>query len=627
MVNNILFVFEEDALSFLEGFEEGSIVMDKEQRIKNGSGRISYIGKYSGYYMVAKWENGKREGEATIFTPSGIAFISLNYSGDVINGECIKRDVNDNVVFRGMVRNGMKDGICTEYNPEKKVDDIWEYSHGVRVAKLVPHLEDPSFYAHQLLATKKIDEIGQRDEYFRLHGEVIELDENELLSSLCIYDRGSIRMKVKVFHDNIMIEYDRNGQEIYEGCFDDHISSRYARHGKGDEHDPISGAVIFRGIFDYDSRKEGKSYDQNGRLLYDGSWLNGVAEGEGTLYAENGDPICEGTWVNGYLYCPQLPPYSYYDCETRQVYKVPHRRNLSKWDIRLRTRNPVFRIPPSPSSSPSPHPPQPYPPQPYPPQPQPSYQQPPQPYPPQLQPSYQQPLQPKYPQPLQPRYPQPPQPILQDPHVGSLRQIPRQVTHLLIAANTCNQRDIVDLDMSLFTSLIEFTVEDTFFHYVHNLKFMKLPYLRSVNIGRRCFSPSIQSTIPIYDDKCSLIIQDCMALESITIGSLSFVSFTEMVLEQLPLLQTLTIGENIQSYCFTYAHQLKLSNLASLGSVKLGCSVFMKVHSVVFENLRSLQLIELGSQSLAGDESHIMKVNSATVFNNEIYLRSKGRCG
>ena len=47
MVNNILFVFEEDALSFLEGFEEGSIVMDKEQRIKNGSGRISYIGKYS----------------------------------------------------------------------------------------------------------------------------------------------------------------------------------------------------------------------------------------------------------------------------------------------------------------------------------------------------------------------------------------------------------------------------------------------------------------------------------------------------------------------------------------------------------------------------------------------------
>ena len=108
------------------------------------------------------------------------------------------------------------------------------------------------------------------------------------------------------------------------------------------------------------------------------------------------------------------------------------------------------------------------------------------------------------------------------------------MTHLLIAANTCNQRDIVDLDMSLFTSLIEFTVEDTCFQYVHNLKFMKLPYLRSVNIGRRCFSPSIQSTIPIYDDKCSLIIQDCMALESITIGSLSFVSFTEMVLEQLP---------------------------------------------------------------------------------------------
>ena len=97
-----------------------------------------------------------------------------------------------------------------------------------------------------------------------------------------------------------------------------------------------------------------------------------------------------------------------------------------------------------------------------------------------------------------------------------------------------------------------------------------------------------------------------------------------MVLEQLPSLRTLTIGENVQSYCFTYAHQLNLSNLANLGSVKLGCSVFMKVHSVIFENLRSLQLIELGSQSLAGDESHITTLNSTTVFNNEIYLRSKG---
>lgn len=121
MVNNILFVFEEDALSFLEGFEEGSIVMDKEQRIKNGSGRISYIGKYSGYYMVAKWENGKREGEATIFTPSGIAFISLNYSGDVINGECIKRDVNDNVVFRGMVRNDGKMAFVRNTIPKRKL--------------------------------------------------------------------------------------------------------------------------------------------------------------------------------------------------------------------------------------------------------------------------------------------------------------------------------------------------------------------------------------------------------------------------------------------------------------------------------------------------------------------------
>ena len=643
-MNNIRFVFEDDALAFLAGFEEGPIVMDKQQRIKNGDGRLSFIGKYSGYYMAAKWVNDKREGEATIYTPEGIQFISLFYSNDVVNGICIQRDKNDKVVFKGMVRDGMKDGVCEEFDTKRNTKVLLEYDHGVCVARLMVYPEDQSFYAHTLMKSGRIDKIGQYDQNYKLHGEVVELDENETLTSLCIYEHGIMVQRAKVFHGKEMIQYDENGQEIYKGCYSDHISSRYPRHGEGKEYDPIKHSLVFCGLFELDERKEGKLYDRNGRLLYQGSWSYGVAEGHGIQYTEKGEVMYEGNWVNGYLYLPSFPLFTYGDYETRGRYKVNRREELPKWILRAQNRPPELRLPLDPATKVVSMPPI------QPPSPSTYLGQSPASYPKPSPSTYLGQSPASYPKPSPVSYSmQAPSPLTQvpmghlpvpapyptsqgilqstlpqNPHVGMFYSIPRQVTNLVIGANTCNLPDLQSIDFSQFPLLAEVYIEDNCFQYVYTVKFTNLQYLKLISVGRRCFSPVIQASIPLPKTQSFLIIRECMALEVLTVGAFSFLCFTDMLLDQLPSLRTLVIGDlNTQSYCFTYAPQLKLSNLNSLELIQLGCSVFMKVRSVIFDNMKSLRYIQLGSQSLSGDGANVATTKSGTRYQNELIFTSE----
>ena len=45
--------------------------------------------------------------------------------------------------------------------------------------------------------------------------------------------------------------------------------------------------------------RKGKEYDDNGRLIFEGEYLNGIKNGKGKEYDDNGNIFFEGEYLNG----------------------------------------------------------------------------------------------------------------------------------------------------------------------------------------------------------------------------------------------------------------------------------------------------------------------------------------
>lgn len=107
----------------------------------------------------------------------------------------------------------------------------------------------------------------------------------ESIQKICNYENGIEKVIIKEFKNNIMTVFDKGGNIVYEGEFEDSLESDYPRNGDGNEIQ--NGECIYSGEWKK-NRKEGKGNSlRNGVVYYEGEWKDSVPEGEGILYDNN----------------------------------------------------------------------------------------------------------------------------------------------------------------------------------------------------------------------------------------------------------------------------------------------------------------------------------------------------
>ena len=69
---------------------------------------------------------------------------------------------------------------------------------------------------------------GDMNSGFVRNGKGNELDENERVKRVCVYENGRMKRVVQEFNGKEMMEYDENGKKVYEGGF-----NGFDRNGNG----------------------------------------------------------------------------------------------------------------------------------------------------------------------------------------------------------------------------------------------------------------------------------------------------------------------------------------------------------------------------------------------------------
>lgn len=108
--------------------------------------------------------------------------------------------------------------------------------------------------------------------------------------------RGVVICRFEEFTRDKMIEYDMNGDRVYEGRCEGDMGNGFYRSGYGCEYK--DGEKVYDGNWVLNKRQgQGKCYI-DGEVYYDGNWYSNSANGYGKSYV-NGRIYYEGNWQDG----------------------------------------------------------------------------------------------------------------------------------------------------------------------------------------------------------------------------------------------------------------------------------------------------------------------------------------
>ena len=107
------------------------------------------------------------------------------------------------------------------------------------------------------------------------------------------------------------------------------------------------------------------------------------------------------------------------------------------------------------------------------------------------------------------------------------------------------------LNLTVFMGLRMLTIDDDCFSYVEETYIKNMPHLETLHIGANSFN--LQDDFGEGSGK--FFLQNCPALKEFVVGSKSFASYRECIMENLPSLETLSMGkmEEEESDCFWYS--------------------------------------------------------------------------
>ena len=275
---NIVITNSLSGRGFLSGFIEASV--EKPDDGVYGDCIVHYAGKYSKFEMSVKLVNGVREGEAVIVN-DGVPYLRLEYKQGSLTGVVERMSESGSVELRGHLVNGVESGFFEEYDSRDQV--VWRgyYKNGVRDSK-------------SRLVRKGKDSVRSVEE-----GEFYKLDENGVVTQLCLYENGLRSRVIASYVGDVMTELDENGKRVYEGGFRGDVENGFVRERKGKEFVNGGKTVVYLGEWK-NGKREGVGTEFKGmKTVYIGEWKNGKRDGKGKEMDENGRVVYEGEWREG----------------------------------------------------------------------------------------------------------------------------------------------------------------------------------------------------------------------------------------------------------------------------------------------------------------------------------------
>ena len=126
------------------------------------------------------------------------------------------------------------------------------------------------------------------------------------------------------------------------------------------------------------------------------------------------------------------------------------------------------------------------------------------------------------------------------------------IEELIVSNNSCNGPEWTTLDLSLMSSLQLFEVGDECFRCVDEVKLIGLNQLERVVIGKNSFTKEKNSDG--YDPNRHFYLKNCERLRELKMGCYSFSDYSVCVIENVPSLEVIEMGELIEdSRNFFYA--------------------------------------------------------------------------
>ena len=247
-----------------------------------------------GYTWDVNVENGVKEGKVTIKNEMGLVHAVLFYAHDKLNGLCCFYK-NGRLIEKRTYVNNIVEGWSSEVDNEGK-ESIYIYKNGRKVCNLVKCEELQGFWKEIEIDSKNLVSICQ---YNLEHVKIGKcyLFEGKSIRRILSYDNGKEKDCIKEFNGRIMTEYDKGGNKIYIGGFENSLKNDYPRNGEGRE--LKDGDYVYYGKWKNNKRDGYGSSIISGFVYYEGEWKENLPHGNGKLFDENSDVKYNGNWVNG----------------------------------------------------------------------------------------------------------------------------------------------------------------------------------------------------------------------------------------------------------------------------------------------------------------------------------------
>lgn len=328
-MSNINHLLKREKKGFLSDMVVGSTQMEDVSLPLNGKGTIYYTGSYDGYYLKAVWEDGKREGEAYLYSNEDVICAELTFRDDEVTGPCILYSKNYKVCFSGTMDRGVKHGIGREFDDNGNVLFTGVFDAGVKAAVLLPVDYMPGFLEERSIQENQTISIAQYDDAVTAKNGLCYEFLNDRILAVWEYvnnERCTVHCE---FNGRIMTKYDEDGCVRYIGTFEDKIENDYPRSGEGREFASNGTTLVYRGEFVHDKRSGYGLSFQDGHCLYDGSWQNGFPNGYGVYYSSS-TILYQGEWHFGYF---AVDDHTWFDYADASLHPGPLEL-LPDWSLR-----------------------------------------------------------------------------------------------------------------------------------------------------------------------------------------------------------------------------------------------------------------------------------------------------
>ena len=249
---------------------------------------------------------GNKEGIYKIVNENGDVLAKLKFTNDKLNGICIFYE-NNEMKEKVPYKNNTIDGWALFYDNNKEKQRIL-YQEGIikRKLELQDGLQD--YWRESDVSTNSYLGVFKFDNNYYKNGIGYKFVNNSI-QSVIEYQNDQEYRTLKEFENNNMIEYDKNGEKIYEGGYENDLNKEYPRNGEGREYN--GGMMLYLGDW-INNKKEGNGRSFiNGNVLYSGNWLNDIPDGEGRLMDEEGNMKYQGNWVKGQFFISGIDWYDY----------------------------------------------------------------------------------------------------------------------------------------------------------------------------------------------------------------------------------------------------------------------------------------------------------------------------